>query len=87
MTTIALAPPTDGQSAEPGEPADSNWIGRIEAEFQEMPGLRLTLSQASRLWSLNLGQSERLLSELVHEGFLMRDVRGAYRRRGCPKCA
>jgi hypothetical protein len=60
---------------------------RIRAEFDEMPGLTLTVSQAARLWSLSPAQSERLLSALVDRGFLMRDPHGAYRRGGCPRCS
>jgi hypothetical protein len=60
---------------------------RIRGEFTEMPGLTLTVPQAARLWSLDISQSQRLLSELVSTGFLMRDSRGAYRRRGCPRCS
>ncbi len=60
---------------------------RVEAEFVEMPGLTLTLSQAARLWGATSSQSLRVLSDLVDAGFLMRDARGAYRRRGCPRCS
>jgi hypothetical protein len=87
MTTSTMATLTDGASRGSTEPSGSGVIRRIEAEYREMPGLRLTLPQASRLWGLNVGQSERLLSELVDEGFLMRDMSGAYRRRGCPRCS
>jgi hypothetical protein len=58
---------------------------RIRAEYLEMPGLTLTLPQACRLWCLSPAQSERLLSELVDGGFLVRDARGAYCRRGSPR--
>lgn len=60
---------------------------RIEAEYREMPGLTLTLSQASRLWGLTAPHLERLMSALVDEGFLRRDARGAYRRNGAPRCS
>jgi Fic family protein len=66
---------------------ESTVMHRIEAEYVEMPGLRLTLPQAARLWGLDIRQSTRLLSELVSTGFLVRDSTGAYRRRGCPRCA
>jgi Fic family protein len=58
---------------------------RIRAEYLEMPGLTLTVPQACRLWCLSPAQSERLLSELVDGGFLIRDARGAYRRYGSPR--
>ena len=38
---------------------------RIQAEFVEMPGLKLTLPQASRLFNLDRTQCERVLSTLV----------------------
>lgn len=62
-------------------------VQRIQAEYLEMPGLALTLSQAARLWNLNARQSEVLLAELVDRQFLMRDQKGAYRRRGGPRCS
>ena len=82
-----VATPADGASRGSTDPSRAGVIRRIEAEYREIPGLRLTTPQASRLWGLNPGQSDRLLSELVDEGFLMRDTRGAYRRRGCPRCS
>jgi hypothetical protein len=60
---------------------------RIRAEFIEMPGLTLTVPQAARLWSVNVLQSQSILSDLVGTGFLVRDSRGAYRRKGCPRCS
>ena len=50
-----------------------------------MPGLTLTLPQATRLCAMNADHSDRLLSELVDRGFLMRDMKGACGRRGCPR--
>ena len=43
---------------------------RIRAEFLEMPGLRLTLSQAQRLWALDQSLCRALLTELVAGRFL-----------------
>jgi hypothetical protein len=43
---------------------------RIQAEFVEMPGLKLTLSQASRLFDLDRTQCERVLSTLVERRVL-----------------
>jgi hypothetical protein len=54
---------------------------RVRAEFLEMPGLKLTLAQAARIFGVDTPQSAALLSELVDEGFLARDARGAYLRR------
>ena len=65
----------------------SSVVHRIRGEYLEMPGLTLTVRQAARLWGLEVTQSQRLLSELVDSQFLVADARGAYRRRGCPRCS
>jgi hypothetical protein len=46
---------------------------RIRAEFGEMPGLKLTLSQAARLFDLERGRCERVLGTLVDAGELWND--------------
>jgi hypothetical protein len=47
---------------------------RIRAEFAEMPGLNLTLSQASRLFHLQEVRCKQVLAALVEMGYLaMRD--------------
>ena len=43
-----------------------------------MPGLRVTLGQAARLWHLEPGTSESLLNALVVDGLLRRNADGAY---------
>jgi hypothetical protein len=53
---------------------------RIRGEFLEMPGLRLTPQQASRLWAVDHTTSERLLDRLAASGFLARTREGAYLR-------
>jgi DNA-binding IclR family transcriptional regulator len=51
---------------------------RIRSEFLEMPGLKLTVRQAARLWGLERGTSERLLTLLAETGFLGRSADGSY---------
>ena len=51
---------------------------RAEAEYREMPGLKLTAQQASRLWSLDVGASASLLDSLVEAGILYRAKDGGY---------
>jgi len=46
---------------------------RVQAEFREMPGLQLTLPQASRLFSIETTRCERVLGALVHAGHLSTD--------------
>jgi hypothetical protein len=45
-------------------------VGRIRAEFLEMPGLRLTVVQASRLWGLDEENCRRVIETLVGSSFL-----------------
>lgn len=52
----------------------------IRAEYRDMPGLALTLSQAARFFALSLEESQRVLTQLVDEGLVIRDAMGMYRR-------
>ncbi len=54
---------------------------RIVGEYAEMPGLRLTIAQAARLFSLRGDVCVRVLGELVDAGYLHHDAAGAYARR------
>ena len=54
------------------------WIELIDSEYREMPGLRLTLAQAARLWGLPAPQCRALLGALVERGRLMETPDGLY---------
>jgi hypothetical protein len=56
----------------------STVLNRIRSEFREMPGLRVTLAQAARLWHLDPHVGESLLDALVVDGVLRRNADGAY---------
>jgi hypothetical protein len=43
-----------------------------------MPGLRLTVSQACRLWHVDVSTCEMLFEQLVREGFLYKTEKSAY---------
>lgn len=43
---------------------------RIRSDFEEMPGLCVTLTQAQRLWSLDESTCVVALGALVSEGYL-----------------
>ncbi len=43
---------------------------RIEDEFNEMPGLRLTLQQATRLWGLEVELCHAVINRLVEASVL-----------------
>ena len=45
-------------------------LRRVHGEYMEMPGLRLTLAQACRLWNVDAATSRDVLNHLVDEQFL-----------------
>ena len=53
-------------------------LDRIRGEYREMPGLRLTLPQAERLWQIDHDDCEAALNTLVQEGFLGVTEDGTY---------
>ncbi len=53
---------------------------RVQGEFLEMPGLRLTAAQARRLWGLDAPACEALLRKLVDANFLFQTRDGAFMR-------
>jgi len=53
-------------------------VARVRGEYCEMPGLRLTLAQACRLWQMEASTCERLLDQLVRERFLYKTNTGCY---------
>ena len=55
-------------------------LRRVQGEFTEMPGLRLTSAQAQRLWGLDRSACETLLRALVDAKFLLRTRDGAFVR-------
>jgi hypothetical protein len=55
-------------------------LRRVQGEFMEMPGLRLTEAQARRLWGLDEAFCGALLGALVDAKFLFRTHGGAFMR-------
>lgn len=55
-------------------------LRRVQGEFIEMPGLRLTPAQAQRLWGLDRASCDTLLGALVDAKFLFRTRDGAFVR-------
>ena len=55
-------------------------LRRVQGEFLEMPGLRLTGPQARRLWGLDATACDSLLGALVDAKFLFRTRDGAFMR-------
>lgn len=63
-----------------GSMVDDRLLRRVRGEFNEMPGMRLTVDQAMRLWSLDRAACAGVLDALVATHFLVQDAYGRYRR-------
>ena len=55
-------------------------LRRIRSEFEEMPGLTLTLAQAGKLFGISADACARIFSQLSDEG-LLQPIRSGYARR------
>jgi hypothetical protein len=55
-------------------------VERVRGEFLEMPGLRLTIPQAARLWGLDRRSCEAVVDVLIRSEFLQRTTSGAVAR-------
>lgn len=55
-------------------------LRRVRGEFREMPGMRLTVDQAMRLWNLDRLACNKMLCSLVASRFLEVDSNGRYRK-------
>ena len=53
-------------------------IRRIQSEYAEMPGLKLTEAQARRLWALDGDTCRLVLVTLIERRFLKRTASGMY---------
>ena len=63
-----------------GEQQPLDVLRRVQGEYIEMPGLRLTIAQAQRLWGLDRAVCDALLGALVEAKFLLRTRDGAFVR-------
>jgi hypothetical protein len=55
-------------------------LRRAQADFLEMPGLKLTAPQAARLWSFDSALCTAVLSTLVERRFLVRTRNESFAR-------
>ena len=55
-------------------------LRRAQAEFNEMPGLQLTVAQAARLWAFDSALCTAVLSTLVEQRFLVQTRSQAFAR-------
>lgn len=58
---------------------EDHLLRRVRGEFREMPGMRLTIDQAMRLWMLDRTTCASIFDSLVGARFLDRDATGRYR--------
>jgi hypothetical protein len=70
---VTHAPPSVGRLH------DLAWL--VHAEFQEMPGMRLTLAQARRLWNLSPEDCAAVFEHLLSSGMLAEDQQHRFCRR------
>jgi hypothetical protein len=57
-------------------------VSRIREEFREMPGLRLTPAQATRLWGLDEAECAVVIDRLVATSYLRWTPGGSVTRAG-----
>ena len=55
-------------------------LRRVRGEYREMPGMRLTIDQAMRLWGMDRQTCSDLFASLVAARFLVTDRDGRYRK-------
>jgi predicted transcriptional regulator of viral defense system len=83
MRTITLTETLERQSKRTSTPEISAVLVRVQSEYLEMPGLKLTEAQARRLWGLDGNTCRVVLVTLIERGFLKRSPNGHYvRARG-----
>lgn len=69
-----------GALAKDTRSATEDVLRRVQGEFLEMPGLRVTEAQARRLWGLDAATCSALLGALIDARFLFRTRDGAFMR-------
>ena len=60
------------------QPMHDDVLRRVQGEYTEMPGLRLTTAQAQRLWGLDSTTCGFVLMTLMQRGVLKRTPAGTY---------
>jgi hypothetical protein len=56
----------------------TRWLELIQAEYREMPDLRLSKPQMQRLWGIDALVCDALVDALVTAGILRRTSNGSY---------
>lgn len=78
METSIAVPVQTSRSSAGKQITNADWLRRIRAEYNEMPGVNLTRQQAKRLWGLDDATCDSLLGALVDARFLRLTASGTY---------
>jgi hypothetical protein len=78
MASTRPAIPASPSANVPAPSPSPQLVARMRSEYLEMPGLRLTVLQARRLWAIDAVTCAAALNALQAEGFLARTRDGAY---------
>lgn len=70
-----------------GAAMTDNLRDRVRGEYREMPGLRLTVAQAARLFNLDHAQCGQLLDTLVTDGAICTNGREYFGTNAGRRCA
>ena len=73
LTTAADEHPSQGHALQ-------SLAEQIQAEYAEMPGLSVTLSQAQRLWTIDSQTCEEVFRRLLAAGVLRMTTKGRFVR-------
>jgi hypothetical protein len=78
---ISMQLPPSGITERRNLPRREALVRRIVAEFDDLPGLTLSLRQAMRLLGVDEGACLRILGDLTKTGQIRRDARHMYVRK------
>jgi hypothetical protein len=87
VTGSGLLDEPSGTAVADGVAMTDNLHQRVRGEYREMPGLRLTVAQAARLFNLDHTQCEQLLDTLVTDGALSTNGREYFGPNAGRRCA
>jgi len=73
-----VSSPNEGAPMPTDPEIDRAVLTRIRREYVEMPDLRLTGRQASRLWNLDQAACQAILNALIQDHFLSQTADGSY---------
>ena len=79
MAIASMVACSSTPAADPLTAVPVKLVQRLREEFEEAPGLRLTIGEAARYWGLDEATCALVLRELRPHGFLIKGADGRYR--------